>query len=595
MKRINPKDERQLGRLWEAIKSSRDRMRPFREDRMEMIQQYVGHHYGANGASEKVPVPFLEMAISIYVQHLVGAAPRAYTATNVDQLKAGASDLKIALDYTSERLRMEQTLWRVVQDAMFMVGATKMGLVQGETGSTWWHQAWQPFLDWIDFDDLVVDMTAKVIEAVGFIGNRYRLDLEVVQDCELYDKDVREKLKASIKSTITESGDQKADTIGPGATIDPDELRDQVELWDVWLPHDRLVLTLSADDEKSKPLRVVEWDGPDDGPYDLLGFNVVPANLLPLPPVDLWRDLHELGNQLYLKLGRQALSQKSVLPFRGGTEEDVQALNDCVDGHTFRCDGEVPKEVRYGGPDQVNLAFFLGLNELVNRVGGNLDVLGGLSPSADTLGQEKLLGDSASQRLVFMRRKLGALVDSHFTKLAHYLYKDPLVSLDLQKPIQGTSLSVPFQWSPDTRVGKPDLYQIAIEPYSMVHREPQSQMRTLLEIWNTVVMPAAPILPPENMLGAVEALLRMAADKLNLPELQDLLPYLMANQAAIQQQQQQQPQGVGPMQPPETTRNYVRRSIPGASRSQKENALAQALLGSMPQPAEAAAMMRSTG
>ena len=111
-----------------------------------------------------------------------------------------------------------------------------------------------------------------------------------------------------------------------------------------------------------------------------------------------------------------------------------------------------------------------------------------------------------------------------------------------------------------------------------------------MEIWNAVIMPAAPLLPPENMVGAVDALLQIMAHRLDLPELVQLIPYLMA-----------QPGDTGSgggggeagsARPPDTTRNYVRHNIPGGSRSQKENAMAQALLGSMPQPAEAAAIMR---
>lgn len=597
---MNPNSTLDLKRLADARKASRQRLKPFRENRYDAIRQVVGSHYGNDGAPDDVPVGFLELATSVYVQQLVGSAPRAYTSTMVPELKYAAADLKLALDYAAERMHLEETFWRVTQDALFCCGITKMGLTQGELGSNnWWNTAWQPFLDWIDMDDWVHDMAAKTWESIAFCGNRYRLDLQTVRECSLFDKKVREKLQASLKATTTEAGDRKAETIGGGLGVDQDEYRDQVELWDIWLPREKLVVTVPADDDESKPLRVVEWNGPDGGPYDMLGFNVVPSNIMPLPPVAIWTDLHNLGNELYRKLSTQALRQKSMLPFRAGSEEDVENARDANDGDAFRCDGELPREVRLGGPDQVNLAFFLGLNELFNRFTGNLDTLGGLSPAADTLGQEQILGANASQRVIFMRRKFGAFVDRIFTKLAHYLYNDPLVNIPLEKRVQGTDVSVPFSWNPETRIGHADLFKVAIEPYSNVYRTPESQMAAVMQIWQQIIAPAAPLIPPGNLVQAITELLRMCASLRNLPELNDLIPLLVA--APQQPMVPGQPGGQGGQtdvnvgMPAVTTRNYVRQNIPGASRSQKENALAQALLGSMPQPAESAAMMRSTG
>ena len=53
---------------------------------------------------------------------------------------------------------------------------------------------------------------------------------------------------------------------------------------------------LAGRHEKAKPLRVVDWTGPPRGPYAVLGFNHVPSNIMPLPPVAIWQDLHDLAN-----------------------------------------------------------------------------------------------------------------------------------------------------------------------------------------------------------------------------------------------------------------------------------------------------------
>jgi hypothetical protein len=583
-------NERETKRLWDAIAHSREKLRPFRENRLDTVRQYVGSHYGNNSAVQDVPVNYIELAVSVYMQQLVGAPPRAYTSTNDMNLVPVAYNLKAVLDMTLEKIQLEETLLRVVQDAMFFQGIVKIGMTGRspmEQGN-WWSEYGEPFVCWVDPDDWVQDMTAKTDEAMAFCGNRYRVPLEQARENPAFDEKVRSRLQRTVKLTTTDSGDEKTETIAGGLDVEQDEYEDEVELWDIWLPRERKVVTLWADHEKSPPLRVMDWKGPHYGPYRIFGFTRVPGNAIYLPPVAVWQDLHDLGNALYLKLGRQALRQKSILPYRGGSEDDAERIRESADGDVLRVDGEIPKEIRYGGPDQVNLAMFLGLNEIFNRQTGNLDVMGGLSTQADTATQEEMLGANAGQRITYMRRRLVLFVDQVMTDLAHYLFNDSNVDIKTTKPLGRMGMvKVPVRWNSKTRQGEAAQFKIAIEPYSMVYRSPQSQVKQLLEVWNQVVMPAAQLIPPENLTGAIEKLLKIIADKMNLPELDLIIPHLVSVA------------GAGPgssdapsVTPPETTRNYVRHNIPGGSRSQKENALAQALLGQMPQASEAAAITR---
>ena len=78
-----------------------------------------------------------------------------------------------------------------------------------------------------------------------------------------------------------------------------------VELRDIWLPREQLIITVETG-KLGPSLRVLEWDGPHSGPYRFLRFNEVPGNTMPLPPVALWRDLHDLANVLFRKLGLQS-------------------------------------------------------------------------------------------------------------------------------------------------------------------------------------------------------------------------------------------------------------------------------------------------
>jgi len=82
-------------------------------------------------------------------------------------------------------------------------------------------------------------------------------------------------------------------------------------LWDVWLPKEGLLVTM-ADQSGGPALRIVPWEGPEHGPFLLLGFDVVPGNIMPVAPGAHLLGLARLLNRMMRKLGDQADRQKIV-------------------------------------------------------------------------------------------------------------------------------------------------------------------------------------------------------------------------------------------------------------------------------------------
>ena len=62
-------DDKKASRLLESVDFSRNRMQPFREQRLAAVRAYVGSNYGEMGANEKVPLNLMQMAINIYRRH----------------------------------------------------------------------------------------------------------------------------------------------------------------------------------------------------------------------------------------------------------------------------------------------------------------------------------------------------------------------------------------------------------------------------------------------------------------------------------------------------------------------------------------------
>lgn len=588
-------DDKKRKRLRDAMDKSRRLLKPFRDNRVDFIKQYVGSHYSDDGARDRVPVNLIELATNIYARQLSAKSPKVLVATYKQEIKPKASLLELAINHLLSEIWFDKTMRMVVLDALFGVGIIKVGMyshgkveVDGFT-----HDVGQPFADAVHLDDWVHDMSARRYDEVQFAGNRYRLPLEYVQEAEEFDKKARQGLKATRKGEYDrgESGDS-ADSISQGDTPDKDEYVDFVELWDLWLPMENLVITLPCGG--GAPLREIEWEGPEPGPFHMLGFSEVPNNIMPLPPASLWLDLHDLSNRIFRKLGRQGERQKTILGIQDGAARDGELIVKAEDGDAIRMDNPgQAREYRFGGIDQPNMAFFLQLVDKFSYMNGNLDSLGGLSPQAQTLGQDEMLARSASKRVADMQDRVEGFVTNVIKSLAFYLWNDPLINLPLVKRMANTDISVPVRFTPEDREGDFLDYNIEIEPYSMQHESPGTRLQTINGLMNNVLMPLAGPMAQQGIQVNFEGLLKLIAKYSNMPEVSEIITF-------VGQQATMPPQGadggqVAPAQPPVTTRNYVRTNRPGASRSGKDYAMMQTLLGKMPQPNEMAAMARPVG
>jgi len=102
-----------------------------------------------------------------------------------------------------------------------------------------------------------------------------------------------------------------------------------------------------------------------------------------------------------------------------------------------------------------------------------------------------------------------------------------------------------------------DSYQMSIEPYTDIYRSPEQRFQTLLSLWERLIMPGV-------QLGVVDStpdmqqLMEIAAQYLDLPELKQLLRQVTPEEQMMSGEARQSPT---------TTRNYVRRSAPGPTRS----------------------------
>lgn len=588
---INPENPKQYKRLREAMRYSRRKLGEFRRHRMAAIRQYVGKHYGQQGdnAPDKVPINFLALAINIYKRHLVARTPAVLTTTEYGKLKPSTARLGLALDHLLKEIDFGHTMEMLVLDAMFQVGIMKIGLeANGELAlDDQVHDIGTPFVDWVDLDDAVWDMGARHFTQLAYIGNRYRLPLDVVKDSDLFKGRDKDELQGS-ETLQDEEGGERVETLSRGSDHEADRYEDQIDLWDIYLPRENLMLTCVADQEDIDPI-VREWSGPERGPYRLLGFADVPAQVMPMPPVALWMDVHELANELYLKLGRQAERQKEIDIIQSGSEMG-ELIKNASDGEMIKGDPGAVGHISTGGVNAKNLAFFMQTRDLFNWLSGNIESLGGLGPQSETLGQDELLSKSASKVVEDLQDRTFIFTRDAVEDLAWYLWHDPLIEIPLVQRIEGTNIDLPVLFSPETREGDFLQRNISIVPYSMQYMSPAERLRVIMQTMQGLVFPGLQMLEAQGGVIKFDNLLRVISKYSNVTELNDIVEF-------PQTEATQQPVGERsrPRQAPVTTRQNVRVNRPGGTRQGRDAAMMNLLLGGGVQDSEGAAIANLSG
>ena len=593
-------DGDKIARLAGAVEYSRRKMQPFREKRLQAIRQYVGSNYGDYGPTEKVPVNLMEMALSIYKRQVAARSPQVLVTSDNPAASPIANNFELALNILLKEIGFEETLHRWVVDAMFAMGIIKCGISPDASSEImgFTHDTGQPFADNVDLEDFVFDVAAKRWDQIQFCGNRYCLPYEAVMDLNIFGKNADVHPTGQFRNT-NEGGDERVTSLtNEGESYGNESYMDMIELWDLWLPYEQVLVTVPASPDggftQTDAYRVIEWTGPEEGPYHRLGFGEVPGNILPTSPAMQLIDLHDLSNRVFRKLGRQTERQKTLTVVQSGAEEDGRRVGMADDGDIIRADRpESTKEISYGGGDQNSLAFFVQLRQMFSYIGGNLDTMGGLGKAADTVGQEKLISQSASTKISDMQAAVSSGVKGVVTSLAKYLYHDPVASPRIYKKIPNTDITVKVEFGPEMREIDFIDYEIDIAPYSMQSRSPAERVQTVSQTVANFIMPMAENLQSMGLTFDMPEFIETVAKYSNTPELQNIVrPMTPDEEDRIKEASEMM--GVtkaGSVKPAQTTRRYVRENVAsGMSNPARDDAMTRMLMGAGNQQSEAQQM-----
>lgn len=582
-------------RLAYSIHRARLSLMRRRQERVDAVRQYVGNHWSEEGTPEKVVLNMLSLYVSVVGRNLIAKNPRYLLSTFNQRIKPAVSAMQSWSNKEVERIRLHNTLKRVAVDALFSIGITKVALADPALAAVkaWNLAAGQAFADRIDLDDFAYDVHCRDFEEAAWMGHRYRVPLEVVRDSKLYSKE-RKNLTPSTDKLYNEQGDERISVMGRGTfTGNDEEMEDMVDLWEVYIPRHRLVVTLPDDyitgvTVGGEPLREQSWIGPDTGPYHLLGLGVVPGNAWPKAPIQDLMDLHLNCNEAMRKVLRMVARVKENTIVSGGALEDAKRLQEASDGDIVPVARPelIKTMVQSGGAIQLVYGIAQTLKELFDFMGGNIALMGGLSPQSKTATQDKMLNENSNRTVADMQDTFITYASEVGQSLLWFWWKDPFNVQRSQYQLPGMAeMQLERHLYPGShpdqgqlrRMG--DLPDIQVDPYSMQHSTPQSCLAALDEMMKGILIPMMPQLAQQGIVADFNAYLQKRASYTNQPDLQEIVTI---------QAPPSPDQGMGgpsdgvATKPGETTRNYVRESMPGRTPKGDSMNLTNTLLGVNP-------------
>lgn len=553
---------RNLQKLRECIAWSYKQLRPFRKNHTDAIKQAMGTRYGdRDDMVLKNPYNITRIAIEVWLRQLVSKTPQTHVLSRTPTLKIEAFELQLAMDYLTMQISLGKSLALCTRSALFSMGTMKVGLTSPylHESAGFLADAGHPYAEPILFEDWCHDMNARRSEEWDWCGNIYSVPYDAVMDNPEYNQKVKDKLQTDEDDSEIDGWPSEERVVDRAFSKMTDAPRyiPRVKLWDLWIPYDNRFVTLPLQ-AGCGPLLEREWEGPEKGPFKHLGFFEIPGSVMPNAPAQHLYDMQEFLMHLTAEITEQSLRQKTITLIDGRAEADGSAENviDSRGGEMVRVtDPTAFTTINFPGVNAETFQMLLFAQKAISYLAGNTDLLGGLAPQSESVGQERLLAGSSSEMLSHMQQQVMEFSADVLKDLGYYLYTDPISEFELMKDIPGYK-AIPFTYGPESRKGSFFSFSFDITPYSQQYRSPKERLAQLLQLVQGVFMPLSPQLLENGMRIKYDKLADSILRDAGFPELYDIIekvPVPMGPggggpQSVIEKRR--------PLQSPVTQRNY---------------------------------------
>jgi hypothetical protein len=506
--------------------------------RNRMISSWVSGYTNQGDNAKSHTMNLIDRAIGILVPYLAMSNPVVHCEARIPKLKPWAYTTQLAMNHLLDEISFAKTVLRpAIFNSMFGAGIVKSGIMKEWEVDIYGNHldVGQPYAITVDDEDYIGDVAANTREDFEMEGNYYMMPTALAKD--FFGVRHADAISPSYKlhgdSSVTEI--VKRNVQG----TDYHTLRSWTRFMDVYLPDEQVILTLLADGSYKKILRTTPYDGPEDGPYDFLGYKYAPKSPMPIPPAWGWIDMDTAMNVLINKMRTQAEREKSVLAYQPESSEDAESIQGTHDGGSCKVDDiNAVKVFEMGGTNPENYQWVSYIEQQYSIQGGNLYQLGGRGAQAETLGQEQMLMTNASRIVDDMHSLVYDFTRSIFRKFAWYIWNDPMIQIPTIKRIEGAgSVEVIF----DKYAQEGDFYDFnfKIQPYSMQRFNPSVQGQKLMQFLSSWIVPVMGIAAQQGVTLNIDAATKKIAEYLQL-DIDDIWNSAIPQDGGL---------GVGPYQP----------------------------------------------
>jgi hypothetical protein len=549
----------------------------FRVKHATHIAEYLGSNYGTGGIEN--PINVLSQFVNTVVRQLVGSDPRALISTFNRTLRAFAEAAQDDENRRLKKMRYDEILANSVVDAMFLMGIRYRAITAPiESRLGYYRVPGEVGICNIAFEDWCCDTSVSCIEDGEYQMHFFDAHYEDVKNCKLFSGAKRKDLQPSEPTMFNPGGSRKLRTINMSASNGFDRYEDYIRMGQVYFPRYKLVMTYAVDHDFDEPLLEQDWVGPECGPYEylMLQRKVSGKAICKSPIMDLVDTARSINHHAK-HIDNQASQQKSILGFMD--EDDAREVNNAEQGravHLKNPQGIVP--ISLFGVDQPLAIHLQQQRELFNEQSGTR-ALGGMSASAKTATQEKMVAASASELIQSWGQMVTKSAERDMDALGWFFWNNPHQKLESTYQLPGMpDVSADRSVTPEERSVVPwsDM-QLQIDAFSLTHVPPGQRAQIIDEMVRNVLIPMAPMFAQPGVGQMLEKYINFKAKYHNMPELNELAEPLIGAQGEPTAQPAEGAEE--PMQPPGQETVHTRVSQPGMTEKGNQQVLSQLMAG----------------
>lgn len=461
---FDPTDPKDISRLRRNILRVRQEWGGYRDNR-KVLQDALAdpcHRSDEVDTLDRKPHNPLDKFVRIVTRGVVDQNPTMRIGRTKQPRTAGM--LKEQLDVWARQVDMAGLLQGVFQEALLRWGIAYTGYSAPTDPEAAYGM--NPFVYILDWDDHFIDTRGNDENDIDFEGHLWARRLYEVQAAAEADPG---SYNLNAVDRLSRSHRRKEDAT----------LYDWVDLVCVYLPREGIELTLAGleSTQVEEPIRIRPYFGPPPGPYVRLDLGKVRGNMVPVSRMSMLYDLHEFVVRAYRHVYSQADRELEFFAFSGESENDAEAHRTALDGEYKKMDN--PNSVvrhKKGGVSTQTLAAGIHADDLFDEDAGNLNLLGGLGPSAPTARQEAGLGSGALAGIEEWRQRLDKFARRLYEIAGWYITRDPM-RRGMVDWTDDQGITAASEWTPELAANlEADDPQWEVIPGSMVSRSAESQL-----------------------------------------------------------------------------------------------------------------------